>query len=309
MNKLLEPKFKNKTPPRILVDRRKAVGDLVMVTPVLHELRRRYPDAHIELLTEEVGLFTNDPTVNQVQTPDNAASMNQQWDLYLNLNDAYELNVENHYVDNYMYRAFGSDHSGIDRTLRLYESAEERETIDDVIKQIDAPYVVMHMRRWAWENKNVSPETWMKLLAALEFKYPDLKFVSVGAQYDHKLEGRPKWINLNEQLSFGEIKHLIANARAFIGSDSGPFHIAGTTKTPIVALLSHVTPQHVLPWRDGVFGKDVWVVESSVPCLGCYARQKPPVRQLNCENSDQWACSRSFDVEKIVKCFDEILQR
>ena len=35
-------------PTRILVDRRKAVGDLLMITPVLRELRRRYPEAFID---------------------------------------------------------------------------------------------------------------------------------------------------------------------------------------------------------------------------------------------------------------------
>jgi ADP-heptose:LPS heptosyltransferase len=112
-----------------------------------------------------------------------------------------------------------------------------------------------------------------------------------------------------DQLSLGEIQYLISQARGFIGPDSGPFHIAGTTKTPIVALISHLLPEQILPWRDGEFGKDITVVLSDVPCVGCYARQKPPVNNLTCENDQQWACNRAYDNLKMFQAMEAILTK
>ena len=297
-------------PTRILVDRRKAVGDLLMITPVLRELRKRYgADAYIQVVTEEIIVLENNPHVNLVVKPEDMRR-EDPWDVYINLNDAYELNVTSHYVDAYLYRAFGNTTDDIDRSLELITTAEERENVEDAVAQINSDYIVVHMRRWAWENKNIDLGVWTMLFAWLEASYPNTKIISVGAQYDYKVPAAAdsRYVDLVDQLSLGEIRHLISNAVAFIGGDSGPYHIASTTDTPIVALLSHLAPEQILPWRDGEFGKNVHVVMSSVECVGCYARQTPPVRNLVCENKQQWACSKNFDLANITAALDKILK-
>jgi ADP-heptose:LPS heptosyltransferase len=232
------------------------------------------------------------------------------WDLYINLNDAYEANITSHYIDAYLARAFGVI-DGISKETSLAVTDEEVENVDEAIDQFGDNYVVVHMRRWAWENKNVDPNTWTMMFAWLEAKHPDVKIVSVGAQYELRAPTAQgtHYVDLNEQLSMGEIKHLISRAKCFIGGDSGPYHVAGTTSTPIIALLSHLAPEQILPWRGGEFGKDVHVVQSAVPCVGCYARQTAPVRSLVCENPVQWACAKSFVVEDIFKELDAILNK
>ena len=75
------------------------------------------------------------------------------------------------------------------------------------------------------------------------------------------------------------------------------------------SLISHLLPEQILPWRDGEFGKDVTVVMSDVPCTGCYARQKPPVNNLTCENDRQWECNRAFDNLKMFQAVEEILTK
>lgn len=285
---------------RILVDRRAALGDVIMITPVLHELRRRYPEAWIQVVTREPAALANNPSVNRVVSPDDMKK-EDPWDLYLNLNDAYETNITSHYVDSYLHRAFGN-FADIDKTLRVYPTQDEIDSVEEAKKEIGTDYVVMHMRRFAWENKNIHPEIWSRVWTLMEGHHPDVKLVSVGAKYDFRAIGSDKRVDLNEQLSIGEIKQLIAGAKCFIGGDSGPYHIACTTDTPIVALLSHLSPEQILPWRGGEFGKDVTVVQSDVGCLGCYSRQKTiPVRALTCENEKQWACATSFDSNKMYE--------
>jgi len=292
---------------RILVDRRRALGDLVMITPVLRELRRRHPDAWLQVVTEEPGVLHNNPNVSSVVKPDEMQKADP-WDLYVNLNDAYEEQVTSHYVDSYLYRAFGKDGLDLDHSPEIFPTSEERGNVDDVLEQIGSNYIVVHMRRWAWENKNIDLEIWSALFTRLHEKYPGLKIVAVGAQYDFHVPAEPdKFVDLVGQLTIGEIQYLISRARAFVGPDSGPFHIAGTTATPIVALISHLLPEQILPTRGGEFGKDVTVITSDVGCLGCYSRQTPPVRELACENEVKFVCSKSFDNLKIFNALEKLL--
>ena len=300
--------YKGNHQTRILIDRRRALGDLIMITPVLRELRRRHPDGFIQLVTEEPGVHNNSPFLDKVVEP-TAMEKADPWDLYINLNDAYEENVTSHYIDSYLHRAFGEDASQVDKTTVMFPTDEEKENVDEAIEQIASDYIVVHMRRWAWENKNIDIETWSAFFTRVAEAHPNIKIVAVGAKYDYSLPVDPLYVNLVGQLSVGEIQYLISKAKAFVGPDSGPFHIAGTTATPVVALISHLLPEQILPWRNGEFGKDITVVTSDVECLGCYSRQQPPVRELKCENKEQFICSKSFDNLKIYNALHEILTR
>ena len=294
---------------RILIDRRAALGDLVMITPVLREMRRRHPGAFIQVVTEEPAVLNNNPHVNVVCQPTEMVK-SDPWDLYMNLNDAYEKNVTSHYIDSYLHRAFGDNVDGIARSPEMFPTAEEKENVEDALTQIGGKYMVVHMRRWAWENKNIDLETWSAYFTRLQQAHPDVKIVSIGAKYDYTVPNDPAhYINLVGQLTLGEIQYLISRAQVFVGPDSGPFHIASTTNTPIVALISHLLPEQILPWRDEEFGKDVTVVLSDVPCTGCYARQKPPVNNLTCENEVQFVCSKKFDNLKMFEATSEILKK
>ena len=44
-------------------------------------------------------------------------------------------------------------------------------------------------------------------------------------------------------LDLGELRALVARAAVYIGGDSGPLHMAATTRTPIVALLGPTLPE------------------------------------------------------------------
>jgi ADP-heptose:LPS heptosyltransferase len=297
---------------RILVDRRKALGDVLMITPVLRELRRRYGKlAFIQVVTEETIALHNNPDVNSVVKPDQMKK-EDPWDVYINLNDAYETNPLVNYIDAYVHRAFGRDpelNKNIDRSIGIHPTTQEVDKVDSIIEdQIKSDYIVVHMRRWAWENKNIDINTWGTFFTLLNDRFPNIKIVSVGAQYDYKVTGVMNGVDLVDQLSIGEIAELIGKSKCFIGGDSGPYHIASGTVAPIVALLSHLDPDQILPWRHGVFGKDVTVVQSDVPCLGCYKRQIPPVRNLKCESNVEWLCAQKFSPRAIFDAVEKYIK-
>ena len=158
---------------RILIDRRAALGDLVMITPVVREFRRRYPEAWIQVVTDETGILNNNPHVNLVVNPSQMMK-SDPWDIYVNLNDAYEKQVTSHYVDSYLYRAFGATAPDVDHSPEMFPTQEEMDNVDEAIKEIDSEFIVVHMRRWAWENKNIDIGTWSSFFTRVFDKYPEI---------------------------------------------------------------------------------------------------------------------------------------
>jgi heptosyltransferase-1 len=81
------------------------------------------------------------------------------------------------------------------------------------------------------------------------------------------LDGRP--------LLLTELRALIARAALFIGGDSGPLHIAATTRVPIVELLGPTLAGRSFPWRDAQWFTEI-VEPGPLPCRPCHQRTCVP---------------------------------
>jgi ADP-heptose:LPS heptosyltransferase len=84
-----------------------------------------------------------------------------------------------------------------------------------------------------------------------------------------------------------------------VGIDSGPFHCAAASKTHIVALLTHLKAERIIPERKWMKGYDVTAIETLEDCRGCNDRQALPVRQLVCEKGN-YPCTTNFDTQAIA---------
>jgi len=69
-----------------------------------------------------------------------------------------------------------------------------------------------------------------------------------------------------------ELRALIERAALFVGGDSGPMHIAGTTMTPIVALYGPTLPARSAPWRDPALVAEA-VELTELACRPCDQRE------------------------------------
>lgn len=72
-----------------------------------------------------------------------------------------------------------------------------------------------------------------------------------------------------------ELAALVTHARLYIGGDSGPLHIAATTRTPVVALFGPTLPPRSLPWRDPAI-PSIGVDAGPLPCRPCHQRTCVP---------------------------------
>ena len=77
------------------------------------------------------------------------------------------------------------------------------------------------------------------------------------------------------EFDLAELRALVDRAALYIGGDSGPLHIAATTRTPIVALFGPTLPDRSMPWRDPAIGA-MAVDAGPLPCRPCHQRHCVP---------------------------------
>jgi len=96
-----------------------------------------------------------------------------------------------------------------------------------------------------------------------------------------------------------ELRALMDRAALFVGGDSGPLHVAGTTGVPIVGLYGPTLAARSAPWRPARF-----VTESiEVPDLPCR-----PCEQRRCEPGD-FRCLELIAPAQVVDAAERALAR
>jgi heptosyltransferase-1 len=82
-------------------------------------------------------------------------------------------------------------------------------------------------------------------------------------------------VDLTGKTTLKQLAHIIKNARALVGGDTGPMHLAAALATPVVAL--HGPTDTV---RNGPYGSGHKALVTAQPCAGCWRRSCP--KGLDC---------------------------
>jgi ADP-heptose:LPS heptosyltransferase len=77
------------------------------------------------------------------------------------------------------------------------------------------------------------------------------------------------------EFSLSELRALVDRAALYIGGDTGPMHIAATSRVPIVALYGPTLPARSAPWRPAHFPSAAIEI-SGLPCRPCDQRRCEP---------------------------------
>jgi ADP-heptose:LPS heptosyltransferase len=75
--------------------------------------------------------------------------------------------------------------------------------------------------------------------------------------------------------SLAELRVLVDRAALYIGGDSGPLHVASTSRVPIVGLYGPTLPARSAPWRDLAFPAEAVEIDG-LPCRPCDQRVCAP---------------------------------
>lgn len=96
-----------------------------------------------------------------------------------------------------------------------------------------------------------------------------------------------------------EVRALLERARLFIGGDSGPLHIAGTTGVPVVGLYGPTLSARSAPWRPSRY------VTESLEVGGLDCR---PCDQRQCVHGD-FRCLLGIEPEAVAAAAERALHR
>jgi heptosyltransferase I len=96
-----------------------------------------------------------------------------------------------------------------------------------------------------------------------------------------------------------ELRALMDRAALFVGGDSGPLHVAGTTGVPVVGLYGPTLAARSAPWRPSRFVTES-VELADVPCRPCDQRR--------CEPGD-YRCLSSIGPSRVAEAVERALTR
>jgi ADP-heptose:LPS heptosyltransferase len=104
---------------------------------------------------------------------------------------------------------------------------------------------------------------------------------------------------LTEELGLAALRAVVARAALYVGGDSGPLHLAATTRTPIVGIYGPTLPQRSEPWRDPLLITE-GVEPRALPCRPCDQRVCAP---------GDFRCLRQISPHEVAAAAERALAR
>lgn len=291
-------RFASKVPTktRILVMREGAMGDVIMLTPVVRQLYSlRKGDVSIDVMTAFGSVFKNSPYVNSIVPIKNSSGTIRSYDMVLDFNGLYERDLSLHPVISYAKHAFGND--SFSKKLDIFYNDVDKNFVKQCLKGIEGEYLVCHKPNHDWPNRNLSNDFWMDFLEEL-VKSTGKNIIQIGSLDDFafKNAGKPMIYDHRGLYDLQKIASLIDMSCGFVGVDAGPSHIAASTDVPIFIFYTCAHHEARMPLRDlGVFTP----ITPDVECYGCLQKLTYPRPGYYCETGDN-KCVNSFSVMKSV---------
>lgn len=278
---------------KYLIIRDGAMGDVLMLTPVIRELHHLHEgEIVIDVATHANNVFLNSPYVARVLDPNSLFKGVRTYDVVIDLNDVYERSPNTHPVDAYAKCVFGKRH--FDKQLAIFNSQRDAEFVKHVVSEIAAPFLVVHYFKHEWPNREINCDIWRGLLLSLA-KSAQYKIVFIGVDRDHAIEDNGVFLDHRGRYSIQQLKLLIDNSIGFLGGDSGPSHVAAATSAPMAVFYTCAHHEARKPLRN--VGRFVPIIPN-VDCYGCLTRNPIPRPGYLCERGDN-ACTYSFDLENL----------
>jgi ADP-heptose:LPS heptosyltransferase len=145
--------------------------------------------------------------------------------------------------------------------------------LPDELRGIGTAFVTFVMGS-SWPSKQWTEAGYRELIGIVERETPH-RVALVGdpsqrafAERVARLAASPRLVNLAGRTSLVELGATLAAARAAVGPDSGPGHLAAALGTPHVTLFGPTDPDRVAPYRC-----EHLTVRSPVDCAPCWRRR------------------------------------
>ncbi len=240
------------------------LGDGLLVTPTLRELKKQFPDCKIILFcrnARQMDLFKHNPRVDGIHTGSFWRSPVTYLRHYFKLSPFYETTfqripptfVYEKHAKDILAEMFGVQLS--DPQLEVFLTPREEAFARNVL----APYrnpVVLHATSTCSVNHLWPSGRW----EALVEKMPDLTFIQVGTAGEKAVKGA---VDLRGKTTVREGMALVKHATGFVGVEAFFGHVANAVGTPGVVLFGDSDPN--------TWGHETNLnLSKNMPCAPCY---------------------------------------
>lgn len=275
-----------------------ALGDILVLSPLIHSLKEGYPKCKVLLATAD-GFLSLFKYWDLVKTIGKHSVQYESYDIGYYLDGVVE---KDHAGDAYSYKhrldiccEFVGWPVPKEPVFSLPYSDVERGWAEAVVaahRKEGRPLVTMQLSGAMWFN-GFSLEKTMRIVAKLS------KACSVimihNAKQDVDVEGVT---NLAGQTTFHEAAALIDCSDVAITMDSGALWIAHCTKTPIIAMFGHTRAKEKMAHHRNYHSIDL---AKMVGCESCFGQQ------TRCKGAVD--CLKKSDTDKIVEEIKEGIKR
>lgn len=228
----------------------KTLGDVVVSTTIVRELKKEYPNSEIHFYTNPIyrNILENNPDVSEIHASDDwntdmlfMEMASRDYDLVFapyqsrpecNAWHQLEATRHQHLVDFYWWR-MGMHKPISERECYLYPSPTDFLKASDFIS-MDVPRIAIHT------TTGVGTKDWPFFKELVEdLRKAGYGCVQVGAATDKLAEGA---VDLRGKMTFLELAAFISKCAAFVGLDSGLSYISDAMKTPTIVIQGSTSP-------------------------------------------------------------------
>jgi GT2 family glycosyltransferase/ADP-heptose:LPS heptosyltransferase len=268
----------------VLINRRGARGDVLLLTPALAALHAKWPQTTFSVSTDHPEMLTGLPYVDaRTKHP------KLDWDATFDLDLCYETQPALHICDAF---AAALNTTLTSHTPLVHISEQDDAWASRALRH--QPTVLVHPGPTTWPGKNWPFDRWQELTAHLQ--HLGYRVVTVGAS-DTPALGDDSFAG---QTTPQQLAALARHAKLFIGLDSMPQHVVASQSTPSVILFGATNPAAIISNPNAIA---VQATTADAPCVGEHGRRAPgqPTTEMPCDG----ACMRAITLELVFKALDQ----
>ena len=211
------------------------LGDLLMVTTVAREIKKRNPSAHIRVRASMPDLFRNNPDVSEfIQRPRRTRYLQR---LFFMVRNGYGFPWKRH-VLHYCCKAYGIK-TGIELKSYIYPSKDDYLWAAKAVEKLKGKKIILISREAGTshyrDKKQWPTDHWKTLIEKLLKDYAVLD-VGKGAQQQLSFANE-NWKDWIDKTSIHQLAALMEKSHLLIGPPSGLVHLAShcALKTLVIA--------------------------------------------------------------------------
>lgn len=235
------------------------VGDVLMCTPALRELKRLCPERRIEFYTDRPSLVRGLPYIDEVLPPAAAP-------LGAVLPDYFDAVPCETHLSGVLARSLGVTID--DPRPDCVVNAELAAHFCEMWRGLPRPHIVVSRRPSGWTpNKHWPDVYWQVLIKRLSLW---AGVVEIGEAVQAVGDFGPHYVDLRGRTTLDDLVAVIAGADLHVGPPSGPVHIAAATgKRSVVIVGGYESPNNAAyPW-------DI-ALSTPLACAPCWLRTPCP---------------------------------